>query len=56
MPDPEKNRANALKAACIQAAATLLADPNMRSINPRECAKMAAEIYANVVEIDWKFP
>jgi hypothetical protein len=43
----------AIKVACVQAAATLLADPNRPAINPRECARIAAMIYAHIVEIDW---
>jgi hypothetical protein len=54
MTDEEKVAA---KAACVQAVATLIAAKHMRAgepINPDECVKLAATLYANVATIKWE--
>jgi len=53
MTDEEKI---ALKVACLNAAARLLADPDKRCINPLQCADIAKRIYDHVVKIDWDKP
>lgn len=56
MTDEEKI---ALKAACVQAAATLKAARHMRAgepTDPVDFAKFAADLYASVIAIKWGFP
>ena len=47
-----------MKAACIQAAATLIAarDSSKGQINVEECITLAALIYVPVVTTDWRAP
>ena len=49
---------NAMKAACVQAAATLIAarDTDKSEINVDECITLAAVIYIRVVSTDWREP
>jgi hypothetical protein len=57
MTDEEKI---ALKPACLQAAATMMAAREMRGStkegDPDECARLAALLYASVVALDWGVP
>ena len=48
----------AMKAACVQAAATLIAarDNAKDQIDVEECIKLAALLYVRVVTIDWREP
>ena len=48
----------AMKAACVQAAATLIAarDSGKGQIDVDECITLAALIYVRVVAIDWRGP
>ena len=48
----------AMKAACIQAAATLIAarDSGKGQIDADECVTLAALIYVRVVTTDWREP
>ena len=48
----------AMKPACVQAAATLLAarDRDKDQIDIDECITLAALIYVRVVTIDWREP
>jgi hypothetical protein len=45
-----------LKAACLQAATTLLAarDATRGAVNLDECVKLAAELYCRVTAINWQ--
>jgi hypothetical protein len=47
-----------MKAACVQAAATLIAarDSGKGQIDVDECITLAALIYVRVVAIDWRGP
>jgi hypothetical protein len=47
---------SAMKAACVQAAATLIAarDSGKSEINVDECITLAALIYIRVVSTDWR--
>ena len=49
---------SAMKAACLQAAATLIAarDSGRGHIDVEECIKLAALIYVRVVASDWREP
>jgi len=49
---------SAMKAACVQAAATLIAarDSGKAQIDVDECITLAALIYVRVVAIDWRGP
>ena len=49
---------SAMKAACVQAAATLIAarDSGKGQIDVDECITLAALIYVRVVAIDWRGP
>ena len=49
---------SAMKAACVQAAATLIAarDSGKSQIDVDECITLAALIYVRVVAIDWRAP
>ena len=49
---------SAMKAACVQAAATLIAarDNGKDRIDADECITLAALIYVRVVAIDWREP
>ena len=49
---------SAMKAACLQAAATLIAarDSGGGHIDVEECIKLAALIYVRVVVSDWREP
>jgi len=53
---PEEKRA--MKAACVQAAATLIAarDSGKDQIEVDECIKLAALLYVRVVTTDWREP
>ena len=56
MTDEEKR---GMKAACVQAAATLIAARDSSrpgGIDLDECAKLAALLYVRVVVVDWKQP
>jgi hypothetical protein len=48
----------AMKAACVQAAATLIAarDSGKGQVNVEECVTLAAIIYVRVVTTDWREP
>jgi hypothetical protein len=47
----------ALKAACVQAAATLIAArAGEYQIDAEECIKLAALLYVRVVTTDWREP
>jgi hypothetical protein len=48
----------AMKAACVQAAATLIAarDSSKGQIDVEECVKLAALLYVRVVTTDWREP
>ena len=48
----------AMKAACVQAAATLIAarDSGKGKIDVEECITLAALIYVRVVTTDWREP
>ena len=48
----------AMKAACVQAAATLIAarDTGKGQIDVEECITLAALIYVRVVTADWREP
>ena len=48
----------AMKAACVQAAATLIAarDSGKGRIDVDECITLAALIYVRVVALDWRGP
>jgi hypothetical protein len=48
----------AMKAACVQAAATLIAarDTGKGQIDVDECITLAALIYVRVVTTDWREP
>ena len=48
----------AMKAACVQAAATLIAarDSGKGQVNVEECVTLAALIYVRVVTTDWREP
>jgi hypothetical protein len=48
----------AMKAACVQAAATLIAarDSGKGQLNVEECVTLAALIYVRVVTTDWREP
>jgi hypothetical protein len=48
----------AMKAACVQAAATLIAarDSSKGHIDVEECVKLAALLYVRVVTTDWREP
>jgi len=49
---------SAMKAACVQAAATLIAarDSGKGQIDVEECITLAALIYVRVVTTDWREP
>jgi hypothetical protein len=49
---------SAMKAACVQAAATLIAarDSGKGQIDVDECITLAALIYVRVVAVDWRGP
>lgn len=49
---------SAMKAACIQAAATLIAarDSGRGHVDVEECVTLAALIYVRVVASDWREP
>ena len=49
---------SAMKAACVQAAATLIAarDSGKGQIDVDECVTLAALIYVKVVTTDWREP
>jgi hypothetical protein len=49
---------SAMKAACVQAAATLIAarDSGKSQLNVEECVTLAALIYVRVVTTDWREP
>jgi hypothetical protein len=49
---------SAMKAACVQAAATLIAarDSGKGQIDVDECVTLAAFIYVKVVTTDWREP
>jgi len=49
---------SAMKAACVQAAATLIAarDSGKGPIDVEECITLAALIYVRVVTTDWREP
>ena len=49
---------HAMKAACVQAAATLIAarDSGKGQLNVEECVTLAALIYVKVVTTDWREP
>ena len=53
---PEEKRN--MKAACVQAAATLIAarDSGKGGIDVEECTKLAALLYVRVVTTDWREP
>jgi hypothetical protein len=57
MSDPEKDRANALMAACIQAAATLKASTNgpgsTAALNVEKCTKLARELFEDLTGTPW---
>ena len=55
MTDEEKS---AMKAPCVQAAATLIAarDSGKGQLNVEECVTLAALIYVRVVTTDWREP
>jgi hypothetical protein len=44
----------ALKVACIRAAATLLADPERRAVDPAACADIAWRLFHHVTKIEWE--
>jgi hypothetical protein len=46
----------AMKAACVQAAATLIAarDSGKGQLNVEECVTLAALIYVRIVTTDWR--
>ena len=46
----------AMKAACVQAAATLIAarESGKGQINVEECIKLAALLYVRVLTADWR--
>ncbi len=48
----------AMKAACVQAAATLIAarDSGKGQLNVEECVTLAALIYVRIVTTDWREP
>jgi hypothetical protein len=48
----------AMKAACVQAAATLIAarDSGKGQIDVEECVTLAALIYVRVITTDWREP
>jgi hypothetical protein len=48
----------AMKAACVQAAATLIAarDNGNNQIDVEECIRLAALLYVRVVTADWREP
>ena len=48
----------AMKAACVPAAATLIAAPasGKGQIDVEECVKLAALLYVRVVTADWREP
>jgi len=48
----------AMKAACVQAAATLIAarDSGRGQVDVEECVTLAALIYVKVVTTDWREP
>ena len=48
----------AMKAACVQAAATLIAarDNRNNQIDVEECIRLAALLYVRVVTADWREP
>ena len=48
----------AMKAACVQAAATLIAarDSGNNQIDVEECIRLAALLYVRVVTADWREP
>ena len=48
----------AMKAACVQAAATLIAarDSGSNRIDVEECIRLAALLYVRVVTADWREP
>jgi len=48
----------AMKAACVQAAATLIAARNngKGQIDVEECIKLAALLYVRVITADWREP
>ena len=49
---------SAMKAACVQAAATLIAarDNSKAQIDVEECVTLAALIYVRVATTDWREP
>jgi hypothetical protein len=49
---------HAMKAACVQAAAILIAarDTGKAQIDVEECITLAARIYVRVVTTDWREP
>jgi hypothetical protein len=49
---------SAMKAACVQAAATLIAarDSGKGQIDVDECITLAALIYVRVISTDWREP
>ena len=49
---------SAMKAACVQAVATLIAarDSGKSEIDVDECITLAAHIYVRVVSTDWREP
>ena len=49
-------RATAIRVACIQAAATLVAarDSGKGGLDIDECAKQAAKLYGEVMKADWE--
>jgi len=49
---------HAMKAACVQAAATLIAaqDSGKGRIDVEECITLAALLYVRVVATDWREP
>ena len=49
---------HAMKAACVQAAATLIAarDSGKGQIDVEECITLAALLYVRVVATDWREP
>ena len=49
---------SAMKAACVQAAATLIAarDSSKGQIDVEECVTLAALIYVRVATTDWREP
>ena len=48
----------AMKAACVQAAATLIAarDRGNSQVDVEECIRLAALLYVRVVTADWREP